>query len=703
LLAALLAGDGAATALITTLGDVAEGWLAAELLWRAGFEPGMWRVTDVMAYTSLAAVVATAVSAALGTLSVWAGGVIGSHQLVAVWREWWLGDLTGALIVGAPILVVSRIGRELLLSWRALRGLLAAVAVAALSYLILESSGALPYLVMLLLFGLAFIYRQSGATLGSLVVASVAVILTRHGHGPFLGGGLIESLTRAETFLAVGSVTGLMVAAALTERRSADEARTQLEESRRALVEAQHLASVGSFEIDLASQRTTWSDEVFNIVGLSPEQMRPEWSAWREVVVAEDLEHVDAFSNRLHEQAGEGSIVHRIIRADGQLRWIELRLRYLDDPRTHVPGRPVLALGTCHDITPEVVAEQRAQALFQNAPSAILVIQRDGTIVRANRPAQLLFGAEFGDLEGMPIERFLRVGQGAPRRWYLESEEDRQSAPELLGRAVDGLEFPAEVALAPLPSVGGDQVLVSVRDVTRLREQTETLNFQARHDPLTGLPNRLMLFEHLELALARARRSRRLLALVFVDLDDFKLVNDRSGHDAGDQVLAELSRRLTRAVREGDMVARLGGDEFVALCEDIGDHNAAVDVTQRLVHAVKEPFALDGEDHTVSLSAGVVMVDDPDRSTGAGVLRDADAAMYAAKAAGKGRLAFFNPRQTVRGMHDVALDAGLRGALAREELVVHYQPMVAIEPDRLRGFEALVRWRHASRGLLMPG
>ena len=705
--AVISTGDGVGATLITAAGDVAEAWIAITLLRRVDFDPSMRRINDAVAYVAFAGIFATAVSALFGMVSVWSTGVTGVDRLANMWRDWWLGDLTGAIIVGSLILVVSQTTERELRSWRALHVGVAAVAVGAVSYPILDGHGSLPYLVLPLLYALAFMYRQRGAVIGAFLIGTIVVVLTCHHLGPFLGGGLVEALTRAETFIAVGGVTGLMVAAALSERVAADDARGRLEESEHALQDAQHLASVGSFEIDLRTNETSWSDEVLNICGLAREQMGGSWMAWRDTVVTEDLAKLDSFTGRLYNASEEGSIVHRIVRADGQIRWVELRLKYLADPDDGSSKRPVRVLGTCHDVTGEVVAEQQAQALFQHAPYAIVVVDAGGTIVRSNVPAQELFGVGPGGLEGGPIDAVLHSPGGSVAHWYLSGSEDGTRPDlELWGHRGDGGEFPVEVSLGRLPTVAGDNTLIAVRDVTRLREETATLNFAARHDSLTGLPNRLMFLEHMDLALARARRSRRPVAVVFADLDDFKIVNDTRGHDIGDRLLVELAARLEEAIREGDMVARLGGDEFVVLCEDVADQAAAVDVAQRLVDCANVSFRLGDQDHHVALSAGLVMVTDAEQVTTGAVLRDADAAMYAAKAQGKGRVAIFSPELTrtdaLRTMLDKALESALRGVIERDELLLHMQPIFDLSELRLRAFEVYVRWRHSSRGLLSP-
>ena len=197
------------------------------------------------------------------------------------------------------------------------------------------------------------------------------------------------------------------------------------------------------------------------------------------------------------------------------------------------------------------------------------------------------------------------------------------------------------------------------------------------------------------------RRSGRQLAVLFIDLDDFKLVNDTRGHDAGDLLLAALSPRLTGALRPGDTVARFGGDEFVVLCEDLTDSDDAVAIAGRIAEACRRPIGLGENEHLVTLSVGVVIVDGG-RGTPTDVLRDADAAMYRAKSGGKGRTELFDDGMRARVADRVAVETALRRALRRDELRVHYQPILSLERERVVGVEALLRWEHPVRGLLEP-
>ena len=224
-----------------------------------------------------------------------------------------------------------------------------------------------------------------------------------------------------------------------------------------------------------------------------------------------------------------------------------------------------------------------------------------------------------------------------------------------------------------------------------------TMLHQALHDSLTGLPNRALFLDRLNHALERGGAAGR-VGVLFCDLDRFKTVNDSLGHAAGDELLVTVASRLNGCLRAGDTAARLGGDEFAVLLEDVRSEREAVAVAQRVIEALHPPFEIQAREVFVSASVGIVV----GGGRGEELLRNADVAMYRAKADGKGRHALFEPSMRAEVLERIELEADLQRAVARNELVVHYQPLVSLADGNLVAFEALVRWRHPTRGLLPP-
>jgi len=245
------------------------------------------------------------------------------------------------------------------------------------------------------------------------------------------------------------------------------------------------------------------------------------------------------------------------------------------------------------------------------------------------------------------------------------------------------------------------RLLGTSQDITDRKEAEAELTRQALHDQLTGLPNRGLLLDRLDQALAQARRSGRLVAVLFLDLDRFKLVNDSRGHAAGDELLVAVAERLRAILRPLDTIARFGGDEFVMVCHDVGALDDVLHVAERVVEALRRPFTLNGDHTFLSVSIGIAVSDGTSSSPGE-LLRDADAAMYRAKEGGRARWEFFDETMRTEAATRLEVQSALHWAVARDEMRVFYQPLVDLRTGAPVGVEALVRWAHPSRGLVMP-
>lgn len=241
----------------------------------------------------------------------------------------------------------------------------------------------------------------------------------------------------------------------------------------------------------------------------------------------------------------------------------------------------------------------------------------------------------------------------------------------------------------------------TVQDITERKQAEQQLQHMAYHDALTGLPNRALLLDRLEHAMAKTRRSAQGMALLFLDLDRFKNVNDSLGHTVGDRLLVQVARRLCRYKREEDTLARLGGDEFTMLLEDVGDMRQIPGVAQKLREALSSPFDIDGREIFISSSIGISLYpgDGDDAET---LIKHADTAMYRAKELGRDGYQLFSSDMSVHANNRLALETALRHALERDEFVLYYQPIIELGSGRIAAFEALLRWQHPDRGLILP-
>jgi len=269
---------------------------------------------------------------------------------------------------------------------------------------------------------------------------------------------------------------------------------------------------------------------------------------------------------------------------------------------------------------------------------------------------------------------------------------------EAAGRRRDGSIFPQEISLTAIE--GGGMVCV-VRDITERTYAEEQIKHLAYHDALTGLPNRLLFKDRLTVALSHAQRDKTRLAVLFLDLDRFKVINDSLGHNIGDQLLQSVANRIQNGLRDSDTVARLGGDEFTLLLPHLSRSDDAAPIAQKLLEALRQPFLLEGREFLITTSIGISLF--PEDGTDAETLiKNADTAMYQAKEQGRDNYQLFNAFVNAKALQRIALEHGLRRALANDELAIHYQPIYDFRAVRITGMEALLRWTHPEMGSIPP-
>jgi diguanylate cyclase (GGDEF)-like protein/PAS domain S-box-containing protein len=352
------------------------------------------------------------------------------------------------------------------------------------------------------------------------------------------------------------------------------------------------------------------------------------------------------------------------------------------------------------DFTPAFAAGQ----ILATVADPVIVCDSEGKIRFTNEAASTVFGYGPGELGGAPIELLAEPFVGSTVRLLLVEGKVVRDA-EMVFRTRHGEEVDVEVSLSPLvddhqAAVGA--VLIA-RDVRARKLAESRIAYQACHDALTGLPNRTLFYDRLTQELARARRhDGRRLAVLFLDLDQFKVVNDTLGHAAGDRLLIEIAGRLQQTVRESDTVARIGGDEFTFLLPGIDHAEDAARAAQKILEAVSRPLEIDGHRLYVTTSIGISLYP-ADGEDAEALLSSADIAMYRAKDLGRSGFQLSNPAMNAKSVARLTLERDLRMAIERGELTLVYQPQADVISGRTVGVEALVRWNHPQRGLVLPG
>ncbi len=473
----------------------------------------------------------------------------------------------------------------------------------------------------------------------------------------------------------------------------------------RSLAKAQAISHIGNWDWRIESGELSWSDEIFRIFGLNPQGFKPTYQAFLERVHPQDREALkNEVRKALEDPAHAYFIEHRVVRPDGAIRHVT----ELGEVERNPAGAPTCMTGTVQDITERKQTETQlllARGIIDNTSEGIVVTDAGGRIIDVNPAYERILGYPREHVLGKK-PGFAASGhhdQAFYRAMWSQLKAQGYWEGEIWDRHADGETVPQWLTINAITDPAGQVTHYAgiMLDISHQKAAEKQLKQMAFYDPLTGLPNRTLFRDRLEQELAAERRNHGQLALMFIDLDRFKDVNDTLGHAAGDEMLVEAARRLRAVVGEADTLARLGGDEFTVVLTDISQPNRLSSLAAELIQQLRLPFDLHGKTVHLGASIGIALFPEDGRDSET-LVKNADIAMYQAKDAGRNTFHYFSAALQAHVFDRLEMEADLNQALERDELRVHYQPKFDLARRTLIGMEALVRWEHPEQGLIGP-
>ncbi len=445
--------------------------------------------------------------------------------------------------------------------------------------------------------------------------------------------------------------------------------------------------------------------------GRSCESLYEDPQSWLFAIHPEDSFKALATLETQFRTGDEFQEEYRIVRPDGSIRWVSVNAFPIRDDS----GKVSRFVGIAEDITQRKLAklamrksEEQFRLTFEMAPIGMAITALNGKFKRVNQALCEALGYEEQELLKLSFTDItyaedLELHKSQQQALLENKGSDFQIETRYISRDLRIVDAILKVVIVRDSKGQALHFNNQIVDITERKQMEQQLLHDALHDSLTGLPNRALFLDRLDHELKRAKTNQDyIFAVLFLDLDRFKVVNDSAGHLVGDQLLVEIARRLEKSVNFTDTVARLGGDEFTILLENIHNINNAIAVAEKIDQALRIPFSLQGYELFTSASIGIALssqgYNKPDE-----IMRDADLTMYSAKEQGRARYEIFNSALHERAITRLQLETDMRRGIEREEFVVYYQPISCLETGKLAGFEALARWKHPTKGIVSPG
>lgn len=479
-------------------------------------------------------------------------------------------------------------------------------------------------------------------------------------------------------------------------QRRLNKTTDELNQSKQKLQDIFDTLDVAIWSHDLVTDNLLITTGIEKLYGVTLQEFYKDKLLWKKMIHQEDMPVISE-REKLLSLGKPATSTYRIIRPDQEVRWIMDR----GIPIFGEEGKFINFTSVLFDITDRKESEDRYQSLVEMSPDIIAVVSR-GKIDYINTAGCKLIGATHPEeLIGQKIERYLPVD--ITENMNLSEEtvptlDEKFHTFEFSLIRLDGTSIDVEMSAMPILFEGRIARHVVGRDISERKQAEKTIQFMAYHDALTRLPNRFLFRRQLDQALRR--QGNKVLAVMFIDLDRFKIINDSKGHSTGDILLTKVAGRIQEVVREDGIVSRQGGDEFIILLEDTSKEHTAL-VAQQLLDQFNKPIEINQQEYVISASIGISLypTDGEDQET---LIKYADTAMYHAKEKGKNNYQFYTPQLLEVFSHKMEMESELRKALEQNQMLLYYQPQIEMPTGKLIGVEALIRWQHPQYGMISP-
>lgn len=498
----------------------------------------------------------------------------------------------------------------------------------------------------------------------------------------------------------------VMITGVVTDVTARKELENQISSSEERLKLALRSAYQGMYDLNIQTGEAVVSDEYASMLGYDPETFHETNANWIARLHPDDMGRVGkVYNDYIEGRLDEYRVEFRQFKKSGEPIWLLSVGRIVEWDRE---DKPLRMLGTHTDISKLKEAQEKvrqAAQVFKSTIEGVIITDKGGTILDVNKAFCKITGYTCEEAIGNN-PRFLKSGRHDKKfydgMWHALITSGAWRG-EIWNKRKDGAIYPEMLTISQVTDEQEQSAgyVAVFSDITDAKKAEEKLEFLAHNDPLTSLPNRVLLHAYLERSIKQSKRADRKLAVVFIDIDRFKQINDNFGHSAGDELLKQCATRIKTSIRAGDIVSRISGDEFVAVLENVGEIRNASLVVQKIIEQFNKPFHFSGQEVTVTCSIGISLFPD-DGDDSSKLLGFADTAMYLAKKDGRNGYQFYAPEMTSEASEQLFLEAALKKAIKENQFSLVYQPQVDLRNGELSGIEALICWHHPAKGTIRP-